>query len=1031
MAHPHDPSRTPAGAAPADPLDPSDASAGDAPEDRPMGFGEPFDSGLAHSEALLAGRELAAAEDVLLQLLDAAERLPDSPDVRFLRGLLLTDVGMVRSERGAPGDGVPALDGALVLLRAVEPHATGPRGRPLWLSILLKALLERAEAARRSGDHRTAHTLLDEADLRAGEPCDDGARRAELADSRARLLMERGDWGAAEELLTAALATAPEGPAPYLLTSMGLLLASTGRPEQAEDHLDRAAERFRALDPAGAEPAFLTGHRGFAAVRRGDLDAAERLYRTASVALERQGDHVSLAVCEQARSLIAQARGSADAARELAASSLSRFEDLGVRLAAADGLVVTARQAFEAGDHLAMKDMCERARAVFEEMGAYERCAQTDFLVARAVDGLLRAGRFEGHEREALDSALALALPASLALESMRADFATGHARDQWSALSRSAVRLVFELALLRRDQGLLFELVEFRCAGAPLAPAPAAEGAFPGPGARGPLAPPDPAGPVPPPSGGGAVDVSLAAGGGQDPGARGADGVRVELPPRVLMGEGADRTALQEYVVAAEGRYRRRVTSDRTVVATAGPSSSFPSPVPTVLVRLADAGDLYMTWRWTLGAQGFGTGYAPGDDADAVTAELAAALPGPGEDVAAALADGAMTDPARERDLAARLASVLWPAELTDQIRQVGEGTGVRPLVRVQPSPRTGQVPWELLAVDGGRRLLDLADVVLAVPLALGAPTDVQPVPTAPPGTPPPPAASGAPGRHGPGEHGAAPPPDPAAPTGRTATAPAVLVLDPRVPGFRADSPLGSVLGRPGTDPDLLALVRAHRDAGDMLPAVSAPEEALRRTDQDREWLGRALRSGARRLLYVGHVTSAPVEGGQSEDARLHLCCGPETEGHAEVVRSHRPLSAKDLLTGGADGRPGAELWPSPPRVGLIACESGADARFTESFGLASAVLRNGADLVTSARWVLPTNLALHRFGRVPPDERPLSALVAAVDAAHDAPDPVRALADWQRTRLDRWRTAGDPSATPLMWAALVTATAEPPRSR
>ena len=925
--------------------------------------------------------------------------------------MLLTDIGMTRSGRGAPGDGVPALDRALVLLRGTEAHATGPRGRPVWLATLLKALMERAEAARRAGDHDTAAALLDEGERRAQEPSDDGTRRAELAGARARLLMDRGDWGAAEELLTAALAAAPDGisTVPYLLTSLGLVLASTGRPDQAEDHLDRAAEHFRVLERSDAEPAFLTGHRGFAAVRRGDLDEAERLYHQASVALERQGDHVSLAVCEQARSLIAQARGSADAARALAASSLSRFEGLGVRLAAADSLVVSARHAFDAGDHLAMKDMCERARAVFEEMGAYERCAQTDFLVARAVTGLLRAGRFEGHEREALDSALALVLPAALALEAMRTGFATGHARDQWSALSRSAVRLVFELALLRQDQGLLFELVEFRCAGATLAPAPESEGPFPGPAARSPLGPPAPA--RPPGSsraGGPEPDAALAAGshGGGEAGgvgeAQGADGLRVALPPRVLMGEGTDRTALREYVDEAEARYRLRVTSDLTVVATAGPSPSFPSPAPTVLVRLADAGDLFMTWRWTLGAQGFGTGYAPGGDADAVTAELAAALPGSGEDVAEAVAGGAMTDPSRERDLAARLASVLWPPQLTEQIRQVGEGTGVRPLVRVQPSPRTGQVPWELLAVDGDQRLLDLADVVLAAPLALGA---QAPDPTQ------------------------APTPEPA-PSPAEAPAPAVLVLDPRVPGFRADSPLGSVLGRPGTDPDLLDLVRAHRDAGDMLPAVTAPEEALRRTDLDRDWLGRALRGGARRLLYVGHVTSAPVEGGQSEDARLHLCCGPGTEGRAEVVRSHRPLSAKDLLTGTADGRSGAEVWPSPPRVALIACESGADTRFTESFGLASAMLRNGADLVTSARWVLPTNLALHRFGEVPADQRPLSALVAAVDAAHDAPDPVRALADWQRSLLDRWRTGGDPAATPLVWAALTTATAEPPRN-
>lgn len=414
------------------------------------------------------------------------------------------------------------------------------------------------------------------------------------------------------------------------------------------------------------------------------------------------------------------------------------------------------------------------------------------------------------------------------------------------------------------------------------------------------------------------------------------------------------------------------------------------------VQVRLADAGDLYMTWTWTRAAQGFGTGHAPVEEVDQAVRALTAALPGAGEGAEGmrrALTCGAMAGHGAERRLARVLAGALWPTGLTEQIRQVSGRAG-RPLVRIQPSPRVAQVPWELLAVgEGGAgddvgdlRLIDVADVVTTAPASLR-------------------------------RRGAVQRPAPEAEA-------VVLVLDPRVPGFRADSPLGSVLGRPESDPALLSLVQDRLDAGTVVPCVATPAEAFRRTDLDRDWLSGVLRKGARRLLYVGHVSGAPVEGGQSEDGTLHLCCGPGTEGLTEMTRSHRPLSAKDLLLGTlplrADGVPGAQLWPAPARVALIACESGGDLRFAESFGLASAMIHNGADLVTATRWALPTSLAFHRLAGVPEPVRPLTEAVVAVDAAHEHHDPVRHLGGWQRKQLDRWRTGGRIEHSPLLWAAM-----------
>ena len=207
-------------------------------------------------------------------------------------------------------------------------------------------------------------------------------------------------------------------------------------------------------------------------------------------------------------------------------------------------------------------------------------------------------------------------------------------------------------------------------------------------------------------------------------------------------------------------------------------------------------------------------------------------------------------------------------------------------------------------------------------------------------------------------------------------------------------------------------------------MPSLAAPAEAFRRADLDRDWLSGVLREGARRLMYVGHVSGAPVEGGQSDDVTLHLCCGPGTTGLAEAVRTHRPLSAKDLLLGTlplrADGVPGERIWPAPPRVALIGCESGGDLRFAESFGLATAMIHNSAELVTATRWMLPTSFAFHRLAGLAESVRPLSEAVMAVDTAHEHHDPVGRLGRWQREQLDRWRTGNRIEHSPLLWAAM-----------
>lgn len=428
----------------------------------------------------------------------------------------------------------------------------------------------------------------------------------------------------------------------------------------------------------------------------------------------------------------------------------------------------------------------------------------------------------------------------------------------------------------------------------------------------------------------------------------------------------------------------------------------------PTVLVRMADAGDLYLTWRWTDDSAPAGVGVVPEDQVEAAMSRFAAALPAPGVSggLENALITGELATVESESALAQYLSSVFLPYDLAVSLHELYV-RGVRPHIRIQPSPRTAQLPWELIAPDPDVRLVEIADVsVLAPPGIVHAPARAARTWT------------------------------------DTSGLPVVAVLDPRVPGFRADSALGSVLGRMDSATPLAGLVAAHAADRRLVPAVADPVEAFRRTDLDRAWLSRALHAGAARLLYVGHVTAAAPESGRSESATLHLSCTAASAGCAPAYRDHRPLSARDLLLGthaiAADSRAdtvgdggagaaavprtGPEIWPIPSRVALIACESGGDLRFAEPLGLVAAMLTGGAELVTAGRWPLPTDLAFRRFSGIPDTAHPFQEAVCAIDSAHETADPVVALNAWQRTHLAAWRATGAIEHSPLIWAAFAT---------
>jgi CHAT domain len=348
-----------------------------------------------------------------------------------------------------------------------------------------------------------------------------------------------------------------------------------------------------------------------------------------------------------------------------------------------------------------------------------------------------------------------------------------------------------------------------------------------------------------------------------------------------------------------------------------------------------------------------------------------------------------------------------------------VAQPSGQRPVLFISPSARLARVPWGLLAVPksgpskeelvrarqdaitaSGRvaaripwqlanvkehtdayRLMELADILMAVPQNI-----------------------------------AHAPRSPAVWAARQ-DGPPVLILDPRVPGQRPDSPLGSVLGRPSDQTPLARHFSETVHRRPILPKVDDAVELFRRQDADRRWLAGLLAQRPSRLVYVGHASSADSEVGHAARAALHLACTAAAPGDAAAIGDHRPLTASDLMS---------LRLPMPPRVALLACASGGDYQFDEATGLVAAMILGGAQLVTATLWSLPTTAAYRQFASAGaeltdagPD--PMAEVVIAVDGAHEEADAGCAVNRWQRAQMRGWRD-GTVTASPLYWAALVT---------
>ncbi|WP_233629928.1 tetratricopeptide repeat protein [Amycolatopsis sp. WAC 04197] len=636
----------------------------------------------------------------------------------------------------------------------------------------------------------------------------------------------------------------------------------------------------------------------------------------------------------------------------------AQFEHAGaIRTANGDGpglrLVDTAlaRCAAAEGDWTTAEDHANRARESARTAGDWADLLHTDFVAASI--GFARG--------EDLPAVLDLLLPLTLAAAEYRFEFVSPEARTAW-ARDIAAPTMGMALALLAQleEPRLAAELVERTCA----------VGAYTGTeeptlGLTGAL-PTLEVGPV-------TEGLPLAALGSV------TSSLPLRLaPPPALRWSPSSPMELDRWLAVAAERYRLPRPVTDTV-------ETWPSAKPgreTFLLRFADAGHTFLTWRTTEDLDTVHT--HPIDFALVGTARqvLDAASPTPheGESVADAvrrsLGEDAFGSFAGEQRLARVLALNLLPADLVERLRRAAAG-GNRPLLRIQPSPSLAAVPWGLLALpdrradrvleidelglcfDGDERVLDVADVSLLAPSAI-----------------------------------------PRRPS--SADGPPVYLLDPRIPGQSAFGELGSVLGKQDATSPLIRHLDERLAEGPVLPAAGRGLDLVRRTDTDRRLLAELVAGPCSRLVFVGHVSRVRDEHGAQ--TALHLSCAADLPGTAAPIGAHRPFTAADLALSEMD---------MPARVALVGCASASDFGLAEPFGVLLAAVAAGAGLVAATVWALPTSAAV-------PGADPMSELVIAVDTALAGEDPVTELCAWQRSRLARWRENPEPATSPVFWAPL-----------
>ena len=340
--------------------------------------------------------------------------------------------------------------------------------------------------------------------------------------------------------------------------NLAAIAQATGDLDAAGEYLRLAADAHHSLPDAGLRAGAIT-NQGRAALRRGDVGAADAAFSAAERLIDPTEEPVRAADLRYSRAIIAVNRGQLDLAERLLREAVDLVPTGHDSTVLAECRRILADLASFRGDHDTAEELYLAARDWYEHAGVPHEVAHTD--VKRGIAIASRCADTTDHQvhRELIRQAFDLVLPAALATDAMRHRFPPGPVRERWvGMIAAPAMVMAFGFVHALQDATLAFELIEsvssavtFRTGIDPAAAFGAAAWTPPGTGT-------DPSdGPELP-------YIASTVTAGPPGGEPGFPATRFALPPRLRISP--EHTALDRWITITEQRYGIEIRSRQVV---------------------------------------------------------------------------------------------------------------------------------------------------------------------------------------------------------------------------------------------------------------------------------------------------------------------------------------------------------------------------------------------------------------------------------------------------------------------------------